>query len=257
MAFLLASAAAHVGLSYGFNFAWVNNEQPNGIDGGPLGFLTWTIPTLVGTVACDIVLSGRAVLRRCCTWAALLMLIGYLLSCGTRCYDVPAGQPELAAENKLASQPVWPPAAARQRAAERLRTGAWRDLLAEVPFVPPPHPPGEIDQSYRLRQWNYWMMSQRAGTISYLTFAAGFSLAVFALFYVVCDLWGRQWSVFRTFGTNALAAYVLHTMVAHAVKGFMPQDVPAWYMWVGCAAFMLITYQLLRVLEQNNVYIRL
>ena len=28
------------------------------------------------------------------------------------------------------------------------------------------------------------MMSQRGGTVSYLTFAAGFSLAVYALFYL-------------------------------------------------------------------------
>ena len=62
MAFLLASAAAHLVLSSAFNFAWVNNGQPDAIDGGPLGFLTWTIPTLVGTMACDIALSGRAVL---------------------------------------------------------------------------------------------------------------------------------------------------------------------------------------------------
>src|SRR5438309_3576453 len=37
---LFRSAAAHVGLSAWFNFEWVNTS-PNGIDGGPLGFLTW------------------------------------------------------------------------------------------------------------------------------------------------------------------------------------------------------------------------
>ena len=101
------------------------------------------------------------------------------------------------------------------------------------------------------------MMSQRAGTISYLTFSAGFSLAVYALFYVLCDIWKLQLGVFRTFGTNALVAYVLHMMVASAVKPFMPRDVPAWYMWAGCGVFMLITYLFVRALEKNNVYIRL
>ena len=53
--FMIASAVAHVILSQQFYFLWVNNGQPNGIDGGPLGFLTWTIPAIVGTLACDIV----------------------------------------------------------------------------------------------------------------------------------------------------------------------------------------------------------
>ena len=101
------------------------------------------------------------------------------------------------------------------------------------------------------------MMSQRAGTISYLTFSAGFSLAVFALFYVLCDILGCQLGVFRTFGTNALVAYVLHMMVASAVKPFMPRDVPAWYMWCGCAVFMGITYLLVRSLQQRNIYLKL
>ena len=109
LAFLLASAAAHVGLSYWFNFQWVNNGQPNGIDGGPLGFLTWTIPALVGTAACDIVLSGRAVLTRLSCWAALVMLTGYVLSCGTRFYDIAVESPEAAVQERLALQPVWPP----------------------------------------------------------------------------------------------------------------------------------------------------
>ena len=60
--YMVGSAALHVALSYWFYFAWVNNGQPNGIDGGPLGFLTWTIPTIIGTFACDILLSRAA----CC-----------------------------------------------------------------------------------------------------------------------------------------------------------------------------------------------
>ena len=139
----------------------------------------------------------------------------------------------------------------------KIEQGQWTELLAEPPFVPPQHPAEQIDQSHRYRQWNYWMMSQRAGTISYLTFSAGFSLAVFALFYVLCDILGCQLGVFRTFGTNALVAYVLHMMVASAVKPFMPRDVPSWYMWAGCAVFMLVTYLIVRTLEKNEIYVRL
>ena len=101
------------------------------------------------------------------------------------------------------------------------------------------------------------MMCQRAGTISYMAFAAGFSLAVFALFHVCCDWKGWQLGVFRTFGSNALVAYLLHMMVDSAVKPFMPRDAPAWYMWCGCAVFMAITYSLVRTLEKNRIYIKL
>ena len=37
-----------------------------------------------------------------------------------------------------------------------------------------------------------WTMSQRTGSIAYLTFSAGFSLAVYAFFVVICDRWGWQ-----------------------------------------------------------------
>src|SRR5262249_54403624 len=88
--FMVLSACAHVALSAWFNFTWVNSP-PNGIDGGPLGFLTWTIPAIVGTLACDAVMSdagcrpGKMIL-----WSVVLMVLGYGLSCGTRAYDVPA-----------------------------------------------------------------------------------------------------------------------------------------------------------------------
>ena len=63
---IVGSAAAHVALSYWFNFNWVNGvpQGPNGIDGGPLGFLTWTIPAGVGTLACDAIVSARQPVER-------------------------------------------------------------------------------------------------------------------------------------------------------------------------------------------------
>ena len=53
--FALASAALFFVLSHWFYFDWV---QTGGIDGGVLGFLAWTIPTIVGTLACDAVLNA-------------------------------------------------------------------------------------------------------------------------------------------------------------------------------------------------------
>jgi hypothetical protein len=61
-------------------------------------------------------------------------------------------------------------------------------------------------------------MSQRTGSVSYLTFAAGISLAVYALFFELCDRRGWQTPLFRIFGQNALVAYVVHPMVASGVK---------------------------------------
>lgn len=260
IAFMIVSAGGHVFLSHLFYFHWVNgNPPPNGIDGGPLGFLTWTIPAIVGTLACDAMTRDdqRPPAFPLLFWAAALMALGYVLSCGTRLYDVATPDAEAQPTAKLAPQPVVPSAQALAAARAKIQHGQWTALLAEPPFIPPPHPEGQIGQSDRFRQWNYWMMSQRGGTLSYLTFSAGFSLAVYAVFYLLCDVLHLQLGIFRTFGTNALAAYVLHMMIAGAVKPFVPRDVPSWYMWGGCAVFMMITYLFVRTLEKNGVFIKL
>ena len=57
IAYAVLSGAAHVALSHWFHYHWVNTD-PNGIDGGPLGFLTWSIPAILGTVTCDLILDA-------------------------------------------------------------------------------------------------------------------------------------------------------------------------------------------------------
>jgi predicted acyltransferase len=246
VAWMIGSAVAHVGLSYWFNYHWVNTG-PNGIDGGPLGFLTWTIPATVGTLACDAVASaaGRPKLGRMLAWAVVFMSLGYLFSCGTRFYDVSPGMVERLHGQKLAEHPVWPPPDAIET---KLSAGDLSSLLAEPPFVPPP---GED-----FRKWNYWMMSQRGGTLSYLTFSAGFSLAVYALFFVVCDLWGFKLAFFQTFGTNALLAFILQDMVEGAIKPFIPKDAPGWYLTGGLLLFFAINWLILRHFDKQGVYLR-
>lgn len=259
---MLGSAVLHVGLSYSFNFMWTNSA-PNGIDGGPLGFLTWTIPAIVGTLACDWFVqarqsSSRTISTRESTaasvprlWGTLvlasaLMGLGWGISCGTRWYDVPNDKSVQANAEKLANDPVLP---SNQRIAAKQATATGiADWLAEAPFVRP--------AGVEFRQWNYWMMSQRAGTVSYLTFAAGFSLAMFWLFYIVCDVWGWQLAVFRTFGTNALLAYVLHSLVSEAVQPFFPDDSPAWYAVTGLALFFLVNWIFVRHFEKQGIYLR-
>jgi hypothetical protein len=265
---MLLSAVAHIVLSYWFNFVWTNTP-PNAIDGGPLGFLTWCIPATLGTLACDLFVPAREalvlgakqasdgvpdasmvpsasrVLTKAIGWALVVMAIGYVFSCGTRFYDVPESLQESLRDKKLAEHPVWPARQPIGNGAEVKDVASW---FAEPPFVKPP----DAVQ----RKWNYWMMSQRAGTLSYLTFSGGFSLLVFGLFYWVCDRWGLQLPLFKTFGTNALVAYVLHSMVSSAVQPFFPKDSPAWYALLGLGLFFWITWLFVRQLEKQGAYLR-
>jgi predicted acyltransferase len=369
--FTLASGIAHVGLSHLFNYHWVNTD-PNGVDGGPLGFLTWTIPTIVGTLACDAVVEAprRPRLGRIMLTALTIMGLGYVFSCGTRLYDLSEAQivqlkedhaaedaakkamngqidarvkkiaateeamarvnekiaearrvqlrekfvelrskPEnadrprrevidgaekqlqttppnpaitqLAAEAeslkqreaeipklksevaglraqlrafrdvKLAPTPVIPPH-------ETWRSRNWKTLLAEPPFVEPPHDDPRVDsRPYDMqRYWNYWMMTQRGGSLSYLTFGAGFALLVYVLFYVLADMLHVRLGLFRTFGTNALAAYVLAGIIGGAVKTFVPGDAPPLYVISSFVVHFSLVWLFVRTLEKNGIFLR-
>ena len=247
IAYMVVSALAHVALSHWFYYEWV---QTGGIDGGVLGFLTWTIPTIFGTLACDAVTGadGRPRLAKMFAWSAVVMLFGWLLSCGTTLYNVQESEtPDVAAQleeskskKRWAADPVIP--SDQRRAVHEL---AW----AEPPFVPPPDPVERLE--------NYWMMSQRAGSLSYQTFAAGLSLALYAVFYIACDMGGWQLGLFRTLGTNALVGYVLHGMVDGAVSPFVPRDAPGWYVTAGFLVFFGITYLFIRKLEKDGIYLKL
>ncbi|MEZ6049580.1 MAG: heparan-alpha-glucosaminide N-acetyltransferase domain-containing protein [Planctomycetaceae bacterium] len=157
----------------------------------------------------------------------------------------------------------------------------WRDLkLAEYPVAfdmerymalplskkigrnPMERPPYEDSKivDYNPRDafyWNAWMMSQRAGTVAYPTFAAGASLLMYLLFYIMCDKWGWQVPLFRTWGTNALAAYVLFELVCGAVKNFVPKDPTWWFGWGSLALGMFLMWVVIRNFEKNKIYIRM
>jgi predicted acyltransferase len=373
--FVIASAALHVWLSQLFNYHW-DNTDPNGIDGGPLGFLTWAVPTILGTLTCDAIVDApaRPPLARLTLVALLVMALGYAFSCGTRLYDLSPSElvrlkeeskaqddrnsrlnekidaalraisahkadekkledqiadirrdrlrakvAEMAskrestegvlskpdrtanideAERQLSTESPDPRVAKLSAALEALKADGqttklegdvadlraelhkfrevklahrpvvppreawngrtWKTLLAEPPFVQPPADDPRVDlPPYMMhRYWNYWMMTQRAGSLSYVTFGAGFSLLVYVLFYVLADLLGIRIGVFRTFGTNALAAYVLHGIIGGAVKSFIPQDAPAWYVITAlCFDFFLI-WLFVRTLEKNRIFLR-
>lgn len=225
IAFATGSGLLHVYLSYGLswpfgiewsNYAWAN-KPPVAIDGGPLGFLTWTIPLLLGSLACDVLSARRdwTTVHRFLFWSCVVMLLGYALSCLNR---------------------ATPPNAPGNE---------WQSWLVEPPFVPPAKPV------------NMWTMSQRSGSVSYLTFSAGFSLAVFALFVAACDLGRLRLVIFGTFGSNALAAYVIHYLVSGAVKPFAPRDAPLWYVAIAFGVFLGLCYLFVRHLEKHRLFLRL
>ena len=58
--------------------------------------------------------------------------------------------------------------------------------------------------------------------------------------------------LFRTFGQNALAAYIVHPMVAGAVKPYMPGDCRLWFVLAGFLLYFGICYMLIRYLEKNR-----
>ncbi len=259
--YMIGSALLHIGLSHWFYFDWIHTP-PEAIDGGPLGFLTWTIPTILGTLACDAVVGreGRPRLALMMMGAMLLMGLGYGMSCLTRIYDVPADQVEQLTGVREAQNPVIPSREQFNRWKDDLTAGHWSAVLAEPPFVPPPHSrvgPEQTNESFKFRKWNYWQMGQCVGAVSYQTFSAGFSLAVYVLFYLLADVWKLRLGLFRTLGTNALIGYVLHGLVDGAVKAFMPPDCPTWYMWAGFAFYFWLTWLILRSLEKQNIYIKL
>lgn len=224
--FATAAGGLHVWASLAGYYAW-NMGGPPGIDGGPLGFLTWTIPTVAGTLAHDWMMraptSRTGGVGLMLVFAVGLMCLGYGLSCLNR---------------------VTPPNAPPE-------SPAVADYLAQPPFVPP------ADKARAEAERNYWTMSQRAGSVTYLLFATGFGLVVLAAFRVACDGWGLRWGYLDLLGRNALAGYLVHGLVADAVQPFTPRDASAWYVWSSFAVYLGVTTLFLRYLDRNRYFLRI
>ena len=217
IAFAAGSALLHLVLSKWFYYDW---SQQHGIDGGPLGFLTWTVPTVAGTLAYDWMMADgpRKAIPRLLKWGFVLMFFGYGISCLNAVNHTLHGTAQA--------------------------EGIWR-WIVEPPFIAPSRPT------------DLWTMNQDQGSLSYLTFMAGFSMALLVVFIVFCDIWGFSLGAFRTLGQNALAAYVVCELPERFVRPFVPNDAPLWYVLCGFAAFFGLTWLFMRYLEKHKLYLRL
>ncbi len=252
---LIAGMVLHVALSEWFYFHWVH-ESPSGIDGGPLGFLTWSVSAWIGVWAGEGFLravgnaqsSQREGLPRALFWnwvlvGGLLMMVGWGASCQTRRYDRSLNSDTAVA--KLADHPVF----GREHPRDEPAYSAFQNYFAEPPFVPPP--------PYEQRAWNYWMMSQRAGSVSYQMFAAGLSLLMFLGTEMVVRSTEIVIGPLRTMGRNALICYAVHGFVIDGVQRFLERDSPALHVLLGLAVVMLAVYGLAKVLETFRIFVRL
>jgi predicted acyltransferase len=217
--FAAASGGLHVWFSHLGYYEW-NMSGEKGIDGGPLGFLTWAIPLVLGTLTHDWVMRERPNgTGELFAIGLLVAVLGYGLSLLNK-YTLP---------NDI-----------RQY-------GDLKSIHDGFPFGGPP----------TVFAVNYWTMSQRAGSVTYPLFAAGFALMVYAACRVLCDRWGFRWGYLDLFGRHALAGYIVHDMADGAVKAFVPKDSPWWWVAIGFAVFLGLITVVLRYLDRNRLFLKL
>jgi hypothetical protein len=124
-----------------------------------------------------------------------------------------------------------------------------RAYFSDPPFVPPP--------AERIRLWNYWLISRRLATPTFMLTAAGFGLMVYAAFVWLCDARTFRLGVLRTLGQNPLIAYLLDMVIGGLVSDVWPES--GGWPWAlgGAAVRFTVTYGPVRLLEWRRIYLRL
>jgi predicted acyltransferase len=257
---IIVFAFLHICLCDLFNFRFVHGE-PNALDayfgaagtsawdGGFFGVIAWAIPMLAGSLIYDGMVGAGAARasKRMVGWGLGVMIFAYALSCLSTLYNVEPGAGD--SPRPTAESPVRPPF-------DKVHNRSITSFLAEPPMMEVP-PPSE-------RKINYWMMYKKVVSMPFILFGTGWALTLYGLFIVACDLRGWQIGVFRTFGQNALAAYIIHHAVAAAIlgegpsgRGLVPEDAPLWWSLVWFAVFFGVVYLFVRYLEKRGIYLRL
>jgi predicted acyltransferase len=257
--FLLGGLVVHALATQTFYLDFLNG-RPNPVDtflgtigvhgreGGPLGFLVWAVPQIVGSLAYDLVVRqqpGRAG-RQLLIAGVALGGIGYGLSSLSSLYPVAQGPQPVAylypETEQRTESPVLP------RFTDR-SAGEMRAYFRDPPFVPPP--------VERIRLWNYWLLSRRLATPTFVLTASGFGLMVYAAFVWLCDARTFRLGVLRTLGQNPLIAYLLDSVIGGLVSDFFSESVGWTWALAGSAVRFGVAYVPVRLLEWRRIYLRL
>jgi predicted acyltransferase len=219
----------------------------HGQEGGPLGFLVWAVPQLVGSLVYDLIARQppERASRFLLTNGIALVAVGYGLSSLSSLYPLAEGPRPVAYLYPETEQPTESPVIPQFTHGSAGEVCAY---FSDPPFVPP---------AERIRLWNYWMMSRRLATPTFMLTATGFGLLAYAVFVLLCDAWAFRVGVLKTFGENPLIAYLLDGHMGSLMAWFWPEGGGLPWALAGAAVRFALTWLPLRLLEWRRIRLRL
>ena len=129
-------------------------------------------------------------------------------------------------------------------------------MMAEYGLSPLTTTPYSVQQYafHRYVSWSQWVDAY--GPLWEYA-SAGVSLLVYGMFLWSCDFRGWSSGIFRTLGTNSLAAYMLHDVASWIVSPFFDEkSAGAGIVMIGFLICLLMVYGACRILEAKNWYLR-
>jgi predicted acyltransferase len=227
--------------------AFLGTVGVHGREGGPLCFLVWAVPQIVGSLVYDVVAlqQPQRASRQILIAGIALVVTGYGLSSLSSLYPVAHGPQPVAylypETEQVTESPVLP---FTDVAADELRA-----YFRDPPFALPP--------AERIRLWNYWMLSRWLATPTFMLTATGFGLMLYAAFVWLCDAATFRLGVLRTLGQNPLIAYLLDGWIGGLMSDFWPEGGGWPWALAGSAVYFGLTYGPVRLLEWRRIYLRL